>query len=146
MDRGRPFAERVAEWTAKFPRYADLIRAFDVRWEETVGGPIPGTAEILLRLHHGGYVLYGLSNGSAEKFKILRRKSSYLEVFSDILLSGEVGITKPDPRLFERFLERTGQRKEDLLFIDDMEANILWPVGRDGTPSVSSPRNCRQEN
>jgi 2-haloacid dehalogenase len=68
MDRGRPFAEGVAEWTAKFPRYADLIRGFDVRWEETVGGPIPGTAEILLRLHHGGHSLFGLSNGSAEKF------------------------------------------------------------------------------
>ncbi len=124
MDHGRPFTEGVAEWSAKFPRYADLIRAFDARWEETMGSPIPGTAEILLRLHRGGYSLYGLSNWSVEKFKILRRKHSYLDVFSDILLSGEVGMTKPDPRIFQHFLDRTGQRKEDLLFIDDSDANI----------------------
>jgi 2-haloacid dehalogenase len=68
MDRGRPFAEAVAEWSAKFPRYADLIRAFGLRREETVGGPNPGTKEILLRPHRRGHPRCGLSHGSAEKF------------------------------------------------------------------------------
>jgi 2-haloacid dehalogenase len=124
MDRGRPFAEAVGEWSVKFPRYADLIRAFDTRWEETVGGPIPGTEDLLIRLHRAGYPLYGLSNWSAEKFLVLRRKYSHLEVFKKILLSGEVGITKPDLRIFDLFLSRTGLEKESLLFIDDSEDNI----------------------
>jgi 2-haloacid dehalogenase len=124
MDCGRPFREAVVEWCAKFPRHAGAIRAFDTRWAETVGGPIPGTQDLLLRLNDAGVPLYGLSNWSAEKFQILRGKYPYISVFRKILLSGEAGICKPDPRIFEIFLEQTGLQKEALLFIDDSPANI----------------------
>ena len=124
MDRGQPFAEGVAAWSARFPQYANLIRAFDARWEETAGGPIPGMADILLRLRRAGHPLYGLSNSSTEKFRTLRSRFPFLNDFSRIVLSGEVGVNKPDPRIFDLFLDRTGRRKEELLFIDDTEANI----------------------
>ncbi len=124
MDRGRPFGEAVDEWCAKFPHYAGMIRAFDSRWVETVGGPIPGSADLLMRLREAGHPLYGLSNWSVEKFSVLRAKYAYIGAFRQILLSGEIGICKPDPRIFEAFLERTGLRPEALLFIDDSPPNI----------------------
>ncbi len=124
LDLGRPFAEGVAEAGARFPRYADLLRAFDTRWEETAGGPISGMPDFLVRLQNAGYPLYGITNSSSEKFPILRKKYSFLDRFSRILLSGEVGVNKPDPRIFRLFLDQTGLRTEDILFIDDTEANI----------------------
>ena len=36
QDAGRPFAEAVAELTGRFPDHADLIAAYDARWEEMV--------------------------------------------------------------------------------------------------------------
>ena len=124
LDRGRPFAEAVAERSARFPRYADLFHAFDVRWEETAGGPIPGMPDFLRRLHSAGYPLFGITNSSAEKFPLLRGKFPFLHLFSRILLSGDAGVNKPDPRIFQLFLDRTGRTKEGLLFIDDSEANV----------------------
>ncbi|MGB7536939.1 MAG: HAD family phosphatase [Anaerolineales bacterium] len=124
LDRGQSFADAVRAQGLRFPQYAEPIRAFDSRWEETVRGPMPGMENLLRRMHNAGIPLYGLSNTSAEKFYILRRSYPLLGWFSGILLSGEVGITKPDPRIFEKFLERTGLRKESLLFIDDSQANI----------------------
>jgi 2-haloacid dehalogenase len=124
MDRGRPFADGVADASARFPRYADLLRTFDERWEETAVGPIPGMPELLGRLHERGNILYGISNSSSEKFSILRRKFALLRLFSDILLSGEVGMNKPDPQIFRMFLERTGLSREGVLFIDDTAANV----------------------
>lgn len=124
MDCGRPFGDAVGEWCAKFPQYAGPIRAFDSRWVETIGGPIPGMQDLLLRLKNAGVPLFGLSNWSAEKFRILRGKYPYINMFRQILLSGEVGICKPDPRIFGLFLDQTGLRKETLLFIDDSPANI----------------------
>jgi 2-haloacid dehalogenase len=124
LDRGQSFADAVREQCLRFPRYAEPIRAFDFRWEETVRGPMPGMENLLRRLDSAGIPLYGLSNTSAEKFSILRRNYPLLGWFSGILLSGEVGVTKPNPRIFEMFLERTGLRKESLLFIDDSQANI----------------------
>ena len=124
LDRGRLFAEGVAERSARFPRYADLLHAFDARWEETAGGPIPGMPDFLRRLHGAGYPLFGITNSSAEKFPLLRGKFPFLHLFSRILLSGEAGVNKPDPRIFQLFLDRTGRKKEEILFTDDTGANV----------------------
>ncbi len=140
MDRGRSFADAVDEWCGKHPRHAGLIRAFDSRWEETVGGPIPGTEDLLARLDKSGYALYGLSNWSAEKFALLREKYPHIGIFRKIVLSGEVGITKPDPRIFNLFLEQTGLQADKLLFIDDSQANIAAArsLGWDAVPFAST--------
>ncbi|PIV26876.1 MAG: HAD family hydrolase, partial [Anaerolineae bacterium CG03_land_8_20_14_0_80_58_20] len=37
QDKGRPFAEGVAELSAKFPQHAGLIQAFHEHWEESIG-------------------------------------------------------------------------------------------------------------
>ena len=50
LDAGRPFREGVAELSAQFPHYADLIRAYHERWEESVPGPIEGTVKLLRQL------------------------------------------------------------------------------------------------
>jgi 2-haloacid dehalogenase len=108
LDRGRPFAEAVADQIARFPRYAALIRAFDDRWEETLGGSIEGSCRLVRRLRNDGFSLYGLTNSSSEKFPIVRKKFPFLDSFEWIMISGEFGLTKPDPRVFNLFLERSG--------------------------------------
>jgi 2-haloacid dehalogenase len=40
QDEGCPFVEGVAELTARFPKYQDLIRAYDERYEESIAGVI----------------------------------------------------------------------------------------------------------
>jgi 2-haloacid dehalogenase len=122
--RGRPFAESVAERCARFPRYAEWIRAFDERWEDALGGPIEGSLRIVRGLREAGYPLFGLTNSSSEKFPLVRRKFPFLESFEWIMISGEFGIIKPDPRIFEMFLRRTGRKGADCLLIDDSEANV----------------------
>ena len=42
-----PFSEAIAGLCARHPQYSDLIRAYDERFLETLGGAIPGTVEIL---------------------------------------------------------------------------------------------------
>ena len=125
LDEGRPFSEGVVELSAQFPQYADLIRAYDEQWEESIGGVIQPTLDIVFALKHAGYALYGLSNWSAETFRRVRSKYEFLDLFENIVLSGEVKINKPDPRIFTVLLERAGRRAEDCLFIDDSEENVI---------------------
>ena len=124
QDRGRPFAVAVAELSARFPQYAELIKAYDERWEESLGGPIPETVEILQTLKQAGYPLYGLSNWSAETFGRVRHRYAFLDCFETIVLSGEVKMMKPDPRIYTLLLERIGHAAGECLFIDDSKANI----------------------
>ncbi len=44
--------------------------------------------------------------------------------FRDAIVSGRERVIKPEPRIYEIVLERTGLEPADLLFVDDSAANI----------------------
>lgn len=123
-DAGRPMAEGVAELVALHPDKADLIRAFESRWREMFRGQIEGTVEILHTLKAAGVPLYGLTNYSSEKFDELHEYVDFLPLFDDILVSGKVGLIKPNPAIFQLMLSRFGLEPSSTVFIDDHPANI----------------------
>lgn len=124
QDRGRAFSTAVAEHAARFPHYADLIRLYDEDWEKSIIGAIQPSVDILARLKQSGWTLYGLSNWSEEKFELVRPRFPFLEWFDQIVISGEVKLVKPDPRIFQVLLNRTGRTAEECLLIDDSLSNI----------------------
>jgi len=121
---GRPFAEGVAILSAQYPQYASLIRAYHEHWELSVAGPIHGTVEIAGALKSAGYPLYALSNWSAETFPLARDRYDCLQLFDGTIISGEVGLAKPDPRIFELLLQRVHLLAQECLLIDDAAQNI----------------------
>lgn len=44
--------------------------------------------------------------------------------FDVAVVSGQVGLRKPDPAIYELALERIGVRPEDCAFVDDLERNV----------------------
>lgn len=126
LDRGRPFAEAVAELAARHPDHAPAIRAWHERWIEMIGGPIAGTVALLERLAERGRPLVALSNWSAETFPLVRDDPRYAFLcrFERIFLSGELGTIKPEPAIFEHLLAATGRPAERCFFVDDSPANI----------------------
>ena len=124
QDKGRLFSEGVAELSARFPHYSDLIRAYDERWEESISGPIQSTVDLLVPLKEKGHLLYGLTNWSDEKFHLVNQKFPFFDLFEDILVSGAVNLAKPDPRIFELLLEKIGYSAFECIFIDDSLVNI----------------------
>jgi 2-haloacid dehalogenase len=124
QDMGRSFAEGVADLSAKYPHRASLIAAFADRWEETLAGPIQETVEILETLKQQAYPLYGLTNWSAETFHRIRPEHDFMDWFEDIVVSGEVGLAKPDRAIYQVLLQRVEAPAERCLFIDDSAANI----------------------
>ena len=124
QDAGRSFAEARDELIREFPDARPLIEAWRERFEETLGGPIAGTVEILAALRERRVPLYALSNWWAETFPIARARFDFLAWFDGIVISGEFGAAKPDPRIYAHLLERYGLRAEATVFIDDVPANI----------------------
>lgn len=124
FDAGRPFADGVAELCARHPEHAPLIESFDTRWTEMVRGPIDGTVRHLDALARAGTPLFALSNWSAEKFPRVREQYTFFDHFRAIVISGEIGVIKPDPRAFQALLERAGRPPAACLLIDDSETNV----------------------
>jgi HAD superfamily hydrolase (TIGR01549 family) len=46
-------------------------------------------------------------------------------IFDEIIVSDEVGVSKPDPRIFNIALERTGLEPEEVAYIGDGEIDVL---------------------
>ncbi len=124
QDKGHPFAQAVAEHSNKFPQHAELIKAYHERWEDSIVGAIDGTVNILRQVKQRGYLVYGLSNWSAETFPLVKDRFKFFELFDDIVLSGDVKMIKPEPEIFHLLLKKIGRPAQDCLFIDDSLANI----------------------
>lgn len=146
QDEGRPFSVAIAELSERFPQHADLIKAYDERWEESMGGEIGPSVEILYALKRAGHTLYGLSNWSAETFRRIRHKHAFMDLFEAIVLSGEVKVIKPDPRIYALLLDKVNRPAEECLFIDDSEMNVA-AAGRLGFQTIrfESPEQLESE-
>jgi len=146
QDKGRPFAEAVAQLSAQFPHHAHLISAYQENWKESITGSIDGTVELLRLLKKKGYSLYGLSNWGTETFAMIRHEFDFLNLFDEIVLSGEVKLIKPEPEIFELFLQKISKTADQCLFIDDSEPNIITArkLGFD-TVHFESPEHLKNE-
>jgi 2-haloacid dehalogenase len=125
QDAGRSFAEGASLLKAEHPDRAELIDAYFARFDEMMPGPTAGTIDILAELREQGTPLYGLTNFSAETYPPTYERFEFLGWFRDILVSGEVGLIKPDPRIFELLIERFAIDPCRAVYIDDVEVNVI---------------------
>lgn len=135
QDAGRSWADAVAEASAVHPKRADLIARFDRDWQKSVSGPISGTVQILESLKKADVPLYAITNFSAEKWDECQVRFPFLaNSFRGTIVSAHEKLVKPDPAIFELFLDRHSQGAEDCIFIDDSPANVAsaMALGFDG--------------
>jgi len=124
QDAGRPFVEACASLKLQHPTHAEFIDAWIQRQEEMVSGPIVGSVDILAELRARGVPLYALSNWSAETYPISLRRFEFLRWFRAVVLSGEVRLLKPDPRIFQLLFETHAVDPAQAVYIDDLPGNV----------------------
>ncbi len=124
QDAGRSFKEGIAELSVRFPQYAELIQAYDTHWDKSITQVFDGTVEIVRSLKQAGWPLYMLSNFSAEKFPLMQQRYDFLQLFDDVIISGEHKLIKPDPAIYHLTLNRIKRQASECLFIDDSLPNI----------------------
>lgn len=124
VDEGASLAESTEAFAAEHPDYAAQIRAYCTRWPETMGGAVEGTPDILRDLKQRGTPLYALANWGRESFDHAKAKFDFLQWFDGIVTSGEVGVRKPDRRIYKALIERYAIAPRSAVFIDDVAANV----------------------
>ena len=123
-DAGRPFADMVAERCREFPEYRDHIIAYSRRFPESIPGPVEGMHDLVRALANRGVPLFAISNFGAESWAQFRPSAPIFDLFSDIVISGEEKLIKPDAAIYELALQRFSRRADQCLFIDDRPENI----------------------
>lgn len=68
--------------------------------------------------------LYLLSNTNDNHYEFLQSTFNVARHFDELILSYEVGSTKPDARIYQEVVNRSGLAPSRCLFVDDLEANV----------------------
>lgn len=122
LDAGSRFLESTAQLAREHPQHRDWIERYSSGWERMFRGSLAESVAQIARLRAGGFRLHALSNYPAERIRFLYRAFPFMADFHTVVLSGLVGATKPDPRIYDYLLARIGRR--DCLFVDDREENV----------------------
>lgn len=80
--------------------------------------PYPRAMDTLRRLREAGFLL-GLLSNTSDAAKVPLDHLGMNEVFDVMILSHEVGLLKPDPRIYHLACERLGVRPEECVFVAD---------------------------
>jgi 2-haloacid dehalogenase len=122
-DAGRPLADMVAERKTQFPDHAHLVEAYAARFNETIHAAVPGMAEIVSDLTTRNVPIFGITNFGAEFWAMFRPTAPVFDHFTDIIVSGEEKMMKPDPAIYQLAVRRFGLAPGEGLFVDDRLEN-----------------------
>lgn len=83
-----------------------------------------GMAGVVRRARQAGMSTGLLSNSWGFDYP----RDGWEELFDDIVISGEVGMRKPDPAIYRHAAERLGVPPAACVFVDDLRPNVLAAV------------------
>ena len=125
IDAGEDSHLVISQKQKQYPEYAEAIDMYMSRWEESLPGEMPGMYDLVQELKaNPDYSLYGLTNWSMETFPQARAKFPVLQLIDRYVVSGDIGVVKPNPRIFQTLLDRYGLQASECLFIDDNPDNV----------------------
>lgn len=112
---------------------------FHKLWLEPYSKPMPGMQDVLKALSEK-YQLVLISNVDKYYWGGLRSTLRELEQFHHMIVSCEVGVAKPDHKMFELALQRADCAAADGYFVDDKITNIdaARKMGIDGHQFTST--------
>ncbi len=91
--------------------------------------------DLLARLKGLGWKV-GIITNAAELWgrKVIREIEKTVKLDA-VVISAEVGVAKPDPRIYEIFLERTGAIPKSVIYVDDKVEDLV-PASRLGMKTI----------
>ena len=107
----------------KYPNYKIPIEAFYGRFLEMIDGIYEENLKIALNLKKKGKKIYILSNFPGDQFDNFMKENKFLNEFDDMIISGKVGLKKPDKRIYELAIKKFDCNPSKTLFIDDRPEN-----------------------
>ena len=124
IDRGEPFHDVIADTAAAHPDWHAEIMMWHDDWLQMAAPAIPDSVAILRDLRTAGVPVFALSNFGIQTFDIAEPVYPFLQDFDRRYISGHLGVTKPDPTIYQMVESDCGLPPDSLLFADDRQENL----------------------
>ena len=124
QDRGRTWEEAEALLIADFPEHENSIRAFRQNWHDMVPHAYDDSVALMEGLVDAGHDVTMLTNWAADTFREAKGRFAFLERPRGVTVSGDIGLIKPDRRIYDHHVASFGIDPKASLFIDDSQKNV----------------------
>lgn len=125
IDAGAPFLATVQDWAAQYPDWATEILHWYSHWHKLAAPPIAGSWDILRALRAQNIPVFALSN-IGDETTALAETGPYpqLRDFDRRYISGRIGVTKPNPEIYQFVQDDCGLSGAQIFFTDDRAENL----------------------
>ena len=130
IDEGGLFRETIYDWADRHPAWGPEVRMWYDRWIELASPRIVGSIALLRALRAKRVPVFALTNFGRNSFAEAVPKLDFLSEFDRRYVSGEMGVIKPDPRIYAMVEADCGIAGDRLLFADDRADNIAAAADR----------------
>jgi len=87
--------------------------------------PIAPMIKLVNTLKHKKHNLFVISNYAKKaSLGMLAQHKEFFSLFDDIVISGNIGLVKPEREIFDYFLHKNNLSPQECIFIDDQEQNV----------------------
>ena len=84
----------------------------------------PGMRALVDRLRRGGKLKLSVLSNAGREWTEQFRARGVAEIFDDVVVSGDVGVAKPDQAIFRLAAQRLGVKPEACLMVDDQAQHL----------------------
>ena len=130
IDAGGLFRETIYDWADRHPDWSAEIRMWHDNWIDMASPRIEGSIALLRALRLRGVPVFALTNFGIHSFAYAQTQYDFLSEFDRAYVSGQMGVIKPDPRIYELVEADCGLAPARLLFTDDRADNIAAAQAR----------------
>ncbi|MFM2390686.1 MAG: hypothetical protein RLZZ437_2241 [Pseudomonadota bacterium] len=130
IDAGALFRETIYDWADRHPQWATEIRWWYDHWIDMASPRIEHSIALLRTLRAKGVPVFALTNFGIHSFDYALTQYDFLGEFDRAYVSGRMGVTKPDPAIFQMVEDDCALPPQSLLFTDDRADNIAAAAAR----------------
>ena len=124
-DREVYFPELIALWGwENHPPLQELYDSFNLDFGKYIV-LLPGAVDTLKELKRRGYLLGAVTNGGSSLQNIKLDTAGIRDLFDVVVVSGDIGVYKPDRRIFDEAARRLGLENRQVLFVGDHPVNDI---------------------
>jgi 2-haloacid dehalogenase len=130
IDAGGLFRETIYDWADLHPAWATEIRWWHDHWIEMAAPRIDHSIALMRILRTKGVPVFALTNFGIHSFAYALTQYDFLGEFDRAYVSGRMGVTKPDARIYQMVEDDCRLPPAALLFADDRAENIAAAQAR----------------
>lgn len=97
---------------------------FEAAWNSTLVAKYSDAEENVLKLKQFGRIFLLSNTNDLHLSKFRPECARLFSLFDGLFFSHELGLAKPDPRIYEHVLHQTASPAHQSIFIDDIAANV----------------------